>query len=188
MSPLLSSGFVPGFFSWSATCALDEEQPMFGKGWDEFWKLELRYKETASQLCVSKGWGCLAVTAWTAEALWFLRIAGRYHLLWLWVGLFMAWLPFGPGSAEGMQQAAETHLQKSFWLPLVTATQFVQEGEELMCYQWVSSPREECLRLKEIHHLVVMFRVAHVLFLLFIIIHICFYFKAVPFLFLRLWH
>lgn len=31
VSPLLSSGFVPGLFSWSTVCALDEEHPMFGK-------------------------------------------------------------------------------------------------------------------------------------------------------------
>lgn len=37
VSPLLSSGFVPGLFSWSTVCELDEEHPMFenfrGGGW-----------------------------------------------------------------------------------------------------------------------------------------------------------
>lgn len=28
VSPLLSSGFVPGLFSWSTVCALDEEHPI----------------------------------------------------------------------------------------------------------------------------------------------------------------
>ena len=31
VSPLLSSGFVPGLLSWSTVCALDEEHPMFGR-------------------------------------------------------------------------------------------------------------------------------------------------------------
>lgn len=37
VSPLLSSGFVPGLFSWSTVCALDEEHPMLEnkKSWDE---------------------------------------------------------------------------------------------------------------------------------------------------------
>lgn len=94
VSPLLSSGFVPGFFSWSTVCALDEEHPMFEK------KVEMNEKTTTFRRKDNPGWSllaktsCAAVETWTAAALQFLREAGYHYLHWSVFTYIHGLLPF----------------------------------------------------------------------------------------------
>lgn len=89
VSPLLSSGFVPGLFSWSTVCALDEEHPMFGGGkWVEMnQKLGIGASKHESQRFL------FSETVWqwkrgTLNSLQFLRVT-EHHYIPLSVCVFM---------------------------------------------------------------------------------------------------
>lgn len=90
VSPLLSSGFAPGLFSWSTVCALDEEHPMFGKKWAEMnQKLGIRASKRESRGFLFSKTG--TVWQWKhgqLNSLQFLRVA-EHHYLPLSVCVFM---------------------------------------------------------------------------------------------------
>lgn len=167
VSPLLSSGFVPGLFSWSTVCALDEEHPMFGgkkMGWDES-KTWNRSKQTrVSGLSVFRD--CLAVKTWNAElspvpkSNW----APLYPLVCLCVHAWPAALL--PQTTMCYDHAARQCRQYCWMLPdclLLTVTLFIQE-EEATCAWNVCAcvlPSIGVPHLDEIHHLVVMFIIAN---------------------------
>lgn len=158
VSPLLSSGFVPGLFSWSTVCALDDEHPMFDKRAGSNKKhLQPRGERSKERHCLPARTrtarpslvpksrcaplslrSCLCVHAWPAALL--------------------------PQTMICCEPAAKQCRHYCFMSPdclWLTVTLFILE-EATVCMKCVSSPLKECPLLEKIHHPVETFRVASV--------------------------
>lgn len=166
VSPLLSSGFVPGLFSWSTVCALDEEHPMFGgKKWVEMnQKLGIGASEHESQGFLFSE----TETVWqwkrgTLNSLQFLRVT-EHHYIPLSVCVFMhGLLPSCPrqrcvitmqlGNAGNTAECSLTASCSQSHYSYRRRRQHVHE----MCGCVCVLPSIGVSPLDEIHHLVVIF-------------------------------
>lgn len=152
MSPLLSSGFVPGLFSWSTVCALDEEHPMFGgnkkRKRDESRTWKLSRKQAQAQISE------LPVSSWKQgqlNSVRFLRVAGHHYLpLSVWVFMH-GLLPSCPRKKKKKicyEHAAEQGRLYCWMFPDCSPAHSHTihaggGGEANMCRKCVSSPLEE---------------------------------------------